>query len=328
MKQEILSALASISTEEQRILQGNAEIDRALYMEGASNVINSKKLLAEGKLITVRPHTRFIKFPEHTHDYIEVIYMCQGSTTHIINGETLVLREGELLFLPPSSRQAVMPAKEEDIAVNFIILPEFFDQSMQLLGEDTTPLKSFIIDSLKNSSANTAYLHFEVSDVLPVQNLVENLIYTLINGAPNKRKINQATMSLLILQLMNFTDRLTYHNVEDDLMLQVFRYIEAHYTGAELGALAQKLHYDVSWLSREIKRRTGKNFTDLLQNKRLSQASYLLKNTNMNIDDIALQVGYENISYFHRLFQKRYGMSPKKFRTGLADEIKNPTSQK
>ncbi len=316
MKQEILSALAKITSEEQSILDGNAEINRELYMDDASNIIHSNKLLAEGKLITVRPHTRFIQFPEHTHDYIEVIYMCQGSTTHIINGETLVLREGELLFLPPRSRQAIMPAKEEDIAVNFIILPAFFDQSMQMLEDDATPLKRFIIDTLKNNAANTAYLHFEVSDVLPVQNLVENLIYTLINGAPNKRNMNQATMSLLLLQLMNFTDRLTYHNVEDDLMLQVFRYIEVHYKSAELSVLAQKLHYDVSWLSREIKRRTGQTFTDLLQNKRLSQATYLLKNTKMNIDSIALQVGYENISYFHRLFQKRYGMSPKQYRTG------------
>ncbi len=316
MNQEILSALAKITAEEQRILDGNAEINRDLYMERHSDVINSKKLLAEGKLITVRPHTRFVRFPSHTHDYIEVIYMCKGSTTHIINGETLVLKEGELLFLPPSSRQEILPAKETDIAVNFIILPAFFDQSMQMLGEDSTPLKRFLIDSLKNNASGTAYLHFEVSDVLPVQNLVENLLYTLRNGAPNKRKINQATMSLLILQLLNFTDRLTYHNIEDDLMLQVFRYIELDYQNAHLRALAQKLHYDISFLSREIRRRTGETFTDLLQNKRLSQATYLLKNTNMNIDDIALQVGYENISYFHRLFQKRFGRSPKKFRDG------------
>ncbi|MGM9632297.1 MAG: AraC family transcriptional regulator [Eubacteriales bacterium] len=314
MNSEILQKLKEITPEERRILDGISEIDRELYMESPSNTVNSKKLLSRGKLITVRPHTRFVRFPEHTHDYIEVIYMCQGSTVHIINGEKLVLKTGELLFLPPSSRQEILPAGKDDIAVNFIILPEFFDQSMQMLGDESTPLKTFIIDCLKNKSSDTAYLHFEVADVLPVQNLVENLLYTLINGAPNKRNINQSTMGLLILQLINCTDRLSYNNAEDELTLRVLRYVEDNYRSASLSELAHNLHYDISWLSREIKRRTGKNFTDLVQNKRLSQAAYLLKNTTVNIDEIALQVGYENISYFHRIFRKKYGVSPKKFR--------------
>ena len=40
-------------------------------------VIDSDKLLEAGQLITIRPHTRFVHFPEHTHNYVEVIYMCR-----------------------------------------------------------------------------------------------------------------------------------------------------------------------------------------------------------------------------------------------------------
>lgn len=43
---------------------------------------------------------------------------------------------------------------------------------------------------------------------MPVQNLVENLIWTIRNRQPNKRSINQITMRLLFLQLMNCMDRL------------------------------------------------------------------------------------------------------------------------
>ena len=51
-----------------------------------------------------------------------------------------------------------------------------------------------------------------------------------------------------------------------------------------------------------------------VQEKRLSQAAFLLKNTGRRISDISVAVGYENVSYFHRIFEKRYGMSPKKYR--------------
>ena len=57
--------------------------------------------------------------------------------------------------------------------------------------------------------------------------------------------------------------------------------------------------------------------TELLQQKRLSQTEYLLTNSNMKIFDIAASVGYNNMSYFHRIFEERFGMSPKKYRGHL-----------
>ena len=127
MHQELILELSVITEEEQRILDGRTEIDQEIYTEKKDMVIDSSKLLQRGKLIQVRPHTRFVHFPEHTHNYIEEIYMCQGSTTHILNGNEVVLREGDLLFLNQNAVQEILPAGEDDIAVNFIILPEFLD---------------------------------------------------------------------------------------------------------------------------------------------------------------------------------------------------------
>jgi len=99
MHEELIRELSVITEEEQHILDGRKEIDPQLYTEKKDMVIDSKKLLQKGKLIQVRPHTRFVHFPKHTHNYIEVIYMCQGRTTHIINGTEVILEAGDLLFL-------------------------------------------------------------------------------------------------------------------------------------------------------------------------------------------------------------------------------------
>lgn len=311
---EILEALLPLTDEEIQFKEGKSEIDRSLYMSGKFNVINSKKLLKDGKLITVRKHSRFVEFPEHTHDYIEVVYMCKGQTTHIIDGNEITLREGELLFLNQFAKQKIKRAEENDIAVNFIILPEFFDQMVETLGEEETPLRQFIVDCLCESANTSAFLHFKVADILPVQNLVENLIFTLIQDTPNKRKINQTTMSLLFLQLMNYTERITGQNAENDIILKVLSYIEEHYKYASLTEISHKLHIDVYSLSREIKRKTGKNYTELLQQKRLNKAAFLLKNSDMKVSAVAQKVGYDNFSYFHRIFVKQYSLTPKKYR--------------
>ena len=312
---DILKELIPITDEEQAILDGKNIVDSSIYSENGDTVISAKKLLKDGKLITIRTHTRFIHFPEHTHDFIEVVYMCSGKTTHIINGKAIDLNEGELLFLGQNAKQEILPASGNDIAVNFIILPQFFNKTFEMLGAEETPLKKFLIESLFKEE-NPGYLHFRVADVLPVQNLIENLLWTLINNTSNKRNINQTTMGLLFMQLLNHTDKLVYQTKEEAAMLQIFKYIEENYQNGSLTEVAKLLHYDFYWLSHEVKNQTGKTYTELLQDKRLAQASYLLKNTKIGIDEISKAVGYENKSYFHRLFVRHFGISPKKFRDG------------
>ena len=313
VNREILKELIPITAEEQAILDGNDSIDSSIYTENDDNIISAKKLLKDGKLITIRTHTRFIHFPEHTHDYVEMVYMCSGKTTHIVNGKEIKLNEGELLFLGQNAKQEILPASGNDIAVNFIILPQFFEKTLEMLGAEDTPIKIFLIESLFKEE-NPSYLHFRVSDVLPVQNLIENLLWTLISDMPNKRNINQTTMGLLFMQLLNHTDKLAYQSKEEAAILRIFKYIEDNYKNGSLTEAAKLLHYDFYWLSHEIKNQTGKTYTELVQDKRLSQAAYLLKNTKIGVEEISKAVGYENKSYFHRIFSARYGVSPKKYR--------------
>lgn len=321
MTEEILRELKKITPEEKRILSGEQGIEKKLYMSAETDIIDAKKLLGSGKMIQVRAHTRFVHFPKHTHNYIEVIYMCSGSTRHIINGEEVVLKQGELLFLNQKVTQEIYPAGEGDIAVNFIVLPEFFDYGLKMMETEENLLRGFIIDCLRGENETNGYLHFKVADILPVQNLVENLIWTIMNKQPNKRSINQATMGLLFLQLMNHMDKLETDESgeQQKLIINVLSYIEARYRDGELSELAGSLHYDIYWLSKEIKKRTGKTYTELVQAKRLSQAAYLLNTTAMSVMEVAMAVGYDNISYFHRIFQNKYGMTPRKFRMANKD---------
>lgn len=316
MTGEILEKLQQITPEEQRILSGEKTIEKEIYMEENSNVIDATKLLEAGKLIQVRTHTRFIHFPEHTHNYVEMIYMCSGSTHHVINGEDVILKQGELLILNQNAVQEIYPAGEGDVAVNFIILPEFFDYGLKMIETEENQLRDFIVDCLRGKNHSAGYLHFKVAEVLPVQNLLENLIWTIVNKQPNKRSINQATMGLLFLQLMNHMDKMETDAASEQqkFIIQVLSYVEEHYKSGELTELAEELHFDIYWLSKEIRKRTGKTYTDLVQAKRLSQAAYLLRTTAMNVIDISMAVGYDNISYFHRIFQKKYGMTPRRYR--------------
>ena len=69
-----------------------------------------------------------------------------------------------------------------------------------------------------------------------------------------------------------------------------------------------------AWMHSASERTSQKTYKELLQEKRLTQAAYFLKHTSLHVDEIGYAVGYSNLSYFHRIFQEKYGMSPKKYR--------------
>ena len=319
LKADILEQLKQITPEEQDIINGNKEINRDIYMLGQDNTVNSKMLLDEGKLITMRKHTRFIAFPEHTHDYVELIYMCKGSTTHIVEGKEIKLCEGELLFLGQGIRHSIKKAEQNDIAVNFIILPHFFVDTLYAMGENESPIKRFFVNCLCGNDSNS-YLHFNVSGETEVQNLMENLILIVMSDTLSKRKQLQMTMALIFMQLISHTDKLIAELNENTVVFKILDYIETNYINGNLSEAAQLFHYDVSWLSRETLRKTGKTFTQLMQEKRLSQAAFLLKSTNKSFADISVAVGYENTSYFHKIFTASFGMSPRKYRKNQLQE--------
>lgn len=316
MDTELLRALSVITEEEQRILDGNGEIETRRYTKRKDLVVDAEQLIQRGKLIQVRPHTRFVHFPKHRHNYIEVIYMCQGTTTHIIDGHKVLLEEGDLLFLNPHAEQEIFPAKATDIAVNFIILPEFFDTAFSMMGEEENALRDFLIGTVSGNNGLSSYLYFHVSDILPVQNLIENMVWTIFYNMGNKRSCNQITMGLLFLQLLNYMDKMEIGSgkFQTELTGAVLGYIEEHYRNGSLSELAELLKYDVYWLSREIKKYTGKTYKELLQEKRMNQARYLLAHTKLSVNQIIALVGYENNSYFYRKFREKYGETPKDYR--------------
>jgi len=266
-----------------------------------------------GRRIVLHCHPTGTGVPAHTREYVELFYMVRGVSRHRIGGTDVSLPAGELLLLGQNTPQELLPLQEDAIAVSFFLKPEFFGDILSFLGSEDTPLRSFVLKCL-GQEAPYGYLHFHVADVKAIGNLMENLLLHLLQNPDSRRPVSLYTVGLIFVQLLEESDRLTIGIQEQQSVLGVLRYLERNYVGGSLTEAARLLHCDVTWLSREIKRRTGRTYTELLQERRLMQAAWLLKNTRQKVSDIAVSVGYENISYFHRIFQKRFGLSPKKYR--------------
>ena len=316
MQQALLDHLRKITEEEQRILDGASEVDQGLYTSGKDFTVDSAKMLEEGKLIAVRTHTRFVHFPSHRHNFIEVLYVCEGSLINIIGGKQVVIEAGELLFLNQFTRHEILPAGKNDIAINFMILPEFFDVAYTMAGSNNV-LAGFLVNVLRQNEEKGEYLHFRVAEGLQVQNLLENMIYSLVTGRGDQNRINQTTMGLIFLYLLDsvqYAEMRVPNQYENMISMTTLDYIEQNYKTATLTELCVRLHLPMHVLSKMIKKNTGFNFKELLQRKRMNKAIELMCETELPISDIIAAVGYENGSYFHRVFREKYHVTPRAFR--------------
>lgn len=316
MQQILLEELRKITEEERRILDGEGQVDKDLYTSGKDFTVDSRKMLEEGKLIAVRTHTRFVHFPAHRHNFIEVLYVCEGSLVNIIDGKRVVMNKGELLFLNQFTRHEILPAGENDIAINFMVLPEFFDVAYTMAGSNNV-LADFLVNVLRQDEERGEYLYFKVAEVLQIQNLLENIIYSLVTEKGSQNRINQTTMGLIFLYLVDsvqYVEMRLPDQYENMISMTTLDYIEQQYKTATLTELCEKLHLPMHVLSKLIKKSTGFNFKELLQRRRLNKAAELMCDTDLPVSDIIAAVGYENNSYFHRVFRERYHMTPRAFR--------------
>ena len=323
MRKELLDKLKRITPEEEQYLNGTGSIRTEFYAEtvGSQFIIDSSKLLAKGRLIELRPHTRFVHFPKHKHNYVELVYMCSGCTTHILNDkETLILKEGDLLFLNQNATQEILPAKESDIAVNFVILPEFFNVSFSMIQEENV-LRDFLLSTLSGGDSLLSFLHFSAKDIIPVQNLLENMIWTIYEKHPATNTIIQTTMGLLLMNLSAFAENINKglpDRYDENMIFTVLKYIETKYKNGTLAEISAEINEPTYFVSRLLKKHLDKNFKELLQERKLQQAVFLLKQSTLTVEKIIASVGYDNSSYFHRKFREKYGMSPGEYRIKMS----------
>lgn len=113
-----------------------------------------------------------------------------------------------------------------------------------------------------------------------------------------------------------FTDSLFFHsNSNSERIKTAANYITRNYSEAiNLEQIANQIHINPAYLSSLFKQVTGKSFKDYLNSVRVEESKRLLSNTDYSILDIAIACGFEDQSYFTKVFKKYTGMTPKQYR--------------
>lgn len=312
----ILEHIYQVTEEEKSFLLGGS-YDKSIFNDSDPELVDYKKMLKPTEAIQARMHSRFASYPKHRHNFIEMVYMCRGKTTHIINGkQPIELHEGNILFINQHTYHSIEKTEFNDIALNLFMLPEILEEAANSVDKNNLVYK-FLWSCLQNTDCSPPVLLFNVKDVIPVQNLMENILWYIFSSLPNRSLMIKESFKTLILELQNRVENLLSlvpEGYDHMTVLKVLDYIKNNYAHGSLNEISISLNQPPYQLSRWIHEHTGQTFSDLIKNTRLDKAEELLKNTDMCIADIINEIGYNNITYFYKCFKERTGYTPKEFR--------------
>ena len=321
VEQSLMQKLSAISEEERSILSGT-ELDKKIYTSNNDFIIKADKITGGARDITVRTHTRYTDFPLHKHNYLEMMIVLSGGVTHHINGEKIALSEGDILILNKHVAHSIDKADTPDIGVNIIISDSFIDSLSKELSETVF---SELAAQNSRSDGSGIYLCFCAKGNKQISNVIENLLFELLEYSPDMRILRYTTtllfyyLSMKSKSLLKLASRLPDKKAKR--RAQILGYIRSNYRTATLGALAEEMFLSPPYLSKIITEYFGKSFKELLLEERMARAKELLLDTDMPVGDIIRTVGYENESYFHKMFKKTFGKTPFSLRRcGEADE--------
>lgn len=311
----ILEKLVCFTDEEIDNLNGMNMIDKSIFYNQTSNIIDYHQLLEEHQFFSVRKHARFCDYPQHRHNYVELMYVYGGKMTHTINQKEITIYEGELLLLNQNIEHSIQYCHENDIIFNFIIRQEFF-QFLSTMLEDDNVVSKFIFDTLYSYDNDGEYLVFKTKDNDKIHSYIESIIINLYEPQLYNELELRFLVGLLLTELMNHPENIESYegSYEKVLGSQILKYIVTHYRDGTLTELSKIIHQPDYKICKIIKKQTKKTFTQLLQEEKLKVAEKLLRTTHLSLSNIIEEVGYENVSYFYRIFKKTFHMTPREYR--------------
>lgn len=269
-------------------------------------------------LVLKHPYAANGRRRPHSHDYFELIYVSRGNCTQIINGQSCNLKEGDLCLLNPHDRHYIDIDHPDDLLFNIMIKPSLFRESFLCLIAENDFISSFFLTSLFTVSRQNSYLYFPRHTASSSGTIIQSLIREFFEQQMGYRKSIECYLALLFTELMRChkdrIDRENYEIMGNNQLSSILAYMNRHKVDATLSSVAREFHYHPNYLSSLIKKYTNKSFSGIMQEAKLQEACYYLKNTDIPIEEIVTLLGYYDRSYFNRVFKKHHGMSPNDFR--------------
>lgn len=278
-----------------------------------------QKLLV-GKQLFFLSTGKATNYPLHRHGEIELSFCLKGSYKTKIKADTFLIKEGDLLFIPPETPHEFFEEDpNESLRLTIELGPGFLGQHYMFFSNLSSEGELFHLKKENDSSFNELFL------------LLENTAFLSENRSDFsdlKIKSNLYSISFLLLKLLSCETSLTTQKrksfFETQRIEKALNLIYENYSSPlEIDYVCKECGYSKSSFCKAFKCITGDTFHSVLNKHRVEIACILLDATDSSIEEIALQTGFADSKSFCRVFRSVFHESPGTYRKKRKNSTEN-----
>jgi AraC family transcriptional activator of pobA len=246
----------------------------------------------------------------HRHDFYQIFWITRGERLFSIDFDRFPVLVPSLVFVPPG-------------AVHTFGTLESTSGYMLSFQQDFLEAQGHTIDLFQDCPAFDPAHFLAVLQVTPaVEARVTHCMQQIFAEFSSKQHGYQtATAALLRLLFVEISRALSNQMISGSsqkyspLTARFLRRLHSRpYQIASASEVSRFLGVSRSWLNQLVRKETGRNLTEHLQGRLILESKRLLAHSDLNISEIAYQLGFEDASYFTRLFRQIVQTSPSEFR--------------
>ncbi|WMJ22973.1 AraC family transcriptional regulator [Paludicola sp. MB14-C6] len=238
---------------------------------------------------------RYVGFHLHWHEHIEILYFSKGTGIVYVNNVPIQASEGEIVVISSNMLHA-MPSKLPNCTYHCIIINKVFIDN--ILGDKDIFFKEHITD-------------------IRVINLYEAIIKEMAERGELFQSQAAAYCSLLLGELARnfaYSERNTVSmtkSPKQKLVKKAMAFIMRNYKGSlSIEAIAEYIGCSKYYLCHIFKEVTGQTMIDYINILRCSQVKRFILDENYSITEAAYSSGFNNLSYFTKIYKKYMGILP------------------
>jgi len=274
--------------------------------EKNTHFVNKEGVLIKKYISNITTH-------RHSHDFIEIVYLLQGSGIHEIGETTYTMFPG-CLYIVDSGEVHNLNFHETSEYYNLFVKEDFLEEILLCLDGKETNALAFLRS--RNSTDHSVRFSAEKNDL--IHHLFRECYSELHKAGEPQRALVRHYVSLILLEYACALRQIDQTREPDLILPRAIDYINLHYKESlSIDEIARRYNYNPVYFGRLFQKYYGRSIKSYISDLRLTFAGELLETTSYSIDEIAVQAGFGNKLQFYQKFKERFGCTPKEYKTGL-----------